>query len=97
MVGGLISSAFLTLEIIPVVYTCWRAEQLLWERLAGTPRFLPLARAARLTGWAALATLAAAVLPLYVAVPRPAAIAAIAAAAALTGGFALRYRRLRRP
>ena len=29
MVGGLITSAFLTLEIIPVVYTYWRQEQLL--------------------------------------------------------------------
>jgi copper/silver efflux system protein len=33
MVGGLITSAFLTLEIIPVVVTYWRLEQLLWERL----------------------------------------------------------------
>jgi len=35
MVGGLVTSAFLTLEIIPVVYTYWRQEQVLWERLAG--------------------------------------------------------------
>ncbi len=34
MVGGLLTSAFLTLEIIPVVYTYWRQEQVLWERLA---------------------------------------------------------------
>src|SRR2546425_12048360 len=34
MVGGLITSALLTLEIIPVVYTYWRQEQLLWERAA---------------------------------------------------------------
>jgi copper/silver efflux system protein len=33
MVGGLITSAFLTLEIIPVIYTYWRGEQLLWRRL----------------------------------------------------------------
>jgi Cu(I)/Ag(I) efflux system membrane protein CusA/SilA len=33
MVGGLVTSAFLTLEIIPVIYTYWRAEQLLWRRL----------------------------------------------------------------
>jgi Cu(I)/Ag(I) efflux system membrane protein CusA/SilA len=33
MVGGLLTSAFLTLEIIPVIYTYWRLEQLLWERL----------------------------------------------------------------
>ncbi len=35
MVGGLVTSAFLTLEIIPVVYTYWRQEQVLWERLEG--------------------------------------------------------------
>ena len=29
MVGGLVTSAFLTLEIIPVIYTYWRSEQLL--------------------------------------------------------------------
>jgi len=33
MVGGLLTSAFLTLEIIPVVVTYWRLEELLWERL----------------------------------------------------------------
>jgi Cu(I)/Ag(I) efflux system membrane protein CusA/SilA len=32
MVGGLITSAFLTLEIIPVVYTYWRYHQLRRER-----------------------------------------------------------------
>lgn len=32
MVGGLFSSAFLTLEIIPVVYTWWRQAQLKRER-----------------------------------------------------------------
>ena len=34
MVGGLLTSAFLTLEIIPVVYTYWRREQLLFEGLS---------------------------------------------------------------
>ncbi|MBI2389529.1 MAG: efflux RND transporter permease subunit [Deltaproteobacteria bacterium] len=33
MIGGLITSAFLTREIIPVIYTYWRQEQVLWERL----------------------------------------------------------------
>jgi copper/silver efflux system protein len=32
MVGGLVTSAFLTLELIPVVYTYWRYEELLWQR-----------------------------------------------------------------
>jgi len=40
MVGGLLTSAFLTLEIIPVVVTYWRLEQLLWERLASSGRDL---------------------------------------------------------
>src|SRR4029079_18426916 len=35
MVGGLVTSAFLTLEIIPVIVTYWRLEELLWQRLAG--------------------------------------------------------------
>lgn len=33
MVGGLVTSAFLTLEIIPVIYTYWRFEELVWKRL----------------------------------------------------------------
>jgi hypothetical protein len=28
MLGGLLSSAFLTLEVLPVLYTIWRAHQL---------------------------------------------------------------------
>jgi hypothetical protein len=28
MLGGLITSAFLTLEVLPVLYTIWRAHQL---------------------------------------------------------------------
>jgi copper/silver efflux system protein len=28
MIGGLCTSAFLTLEVIPVLYTIWRARQL---------------------------------------------------------------------
>jgi Cu(I)/Ag(I) efflux system membrane protein CusA/SilA len=34
MVGGLLTSAFLTLEIIPVIYTYWRHEQLIHRRLS---------------------------------------------------------------
>jgi Cu(I)/Ag(I) efflux system membrane protein CusA/SilA len=33
MVGGLVTSAFLTLEIIPVIYTAWRYTELVHERL----------------------------------------------------------------
>ena len=28
MIGGLVTSAFLTLEVIPVLYTIWRTRQL---------------------------------------------------------------------
>ena len=37
MVGGLISSAFLTLELIPVVYTYWRYAQLKKSQRTGVP------------------------------------------------------------
>jgi Cu(I)/Ag(I) efflux system membrane protein CusA/SilA len=37
MVGGLVTSAFLTLEIIPVVYTYWRYAQLRRARRSGRP------------------------------------------------------------
>ena len=33
MVGGLVTSAFLTLELIPVVYTYWRNEELVGRRV----------------------------------------------------------------
>jgi Cu(I)/Ag(I) efflux system membrane protein CusA/SilA len=36
MVGGLLSSAFLTLELIPVVYTYWRYAQLKRAQRTGT-------------------------------------------------------------
>ena len=37
MVGGLITSAFLTLEMIPVIYTYWRYAQLKKSQRTGTP------------------------------------------------------------
>jgi Cu(I)/Ag(I) efflux system membrane protein CusA/SilA len=37
MVGGLLSSAFLTLELIPVVYTYWRYAQLKRSERTGVP------------------------------------------------------------
>ena len=37
MVGGLLSSAFLTLELIPVVYTYWRYAQLRHAQRTGRP------------------------------------------------------------
>jgi Cu(I)/Ag(I) efflux system membrane protein CusA/SilA len=83
MVGGLVTSAFLTLELIPVVYTYWRQEQLLWERLASVdPRRLSALReCARVqgAGWAFLAATLASVA--YVDLPAAALFAAIAIAA----------------
>ena len=37
MVGGLLTSAFLTLEIIPVIYTYWRYAQLRRAQRTGRP------------------------------------------------------------
>jgi Cu(I)/Ag(I) efflux system membrane protein CusA/SilA len=37
MIGGLITSAFLTLEVLPVLYTIWRHRQLLRSRRRGVP------------------------------------------------------------
>jgi Cu(I)/Ag(I) efflux system membrane protein CusA/SilA len=71
MVGGLFTSTFLTLELIPVIYTYWRTEQLRWDELRtrDARRFAWLEAAAQLqwTGWGvALGTL---LLSFYVAVP----------------------------
>jgi Cu(I)/Ag(I) efflux system membrane protein CusA/SilA len=35
MLGGLATSAFLTLEVLPVLYTIWRAQQLRRARHLG--------------------------------------------------------------
>jgi Cu(I)/Ag(I) efflux system membrane protein CusA/SilA len=37
MIGGLATSAFLTLEVLPVLYTIWRHRQLLRAQRAGVP------------------------------------------------------------
>jgi Cu(I)/Ag(I) efflux system membrane protein CusA/SilA len=50
MVGGLLTSAFLTLELIPVIVTYVRQEELLWERL----RELDPRRQRSLAWWAGL-------------------------------------------
>jgi Cu(I)/Ag(I) efflux system membrane protein CusA/SilA len=69
MVGGLLTSAFLTLEVIPVVITYYRHEQLLWQRLASTaPALLPPLRSgAAVTGIGVLLWMLAAALPVCVA------------------------------
>jgi Cu(I)/Ag(I) efflux system membrane protein CusA/SilA len=37
MIGGLLTSAFLTLEVIPVLYTIWRSRQLATAQRRGVP------------------------------------------------------------
>jgi Cu(I)/Ag(I) efflux system membrane protein CusA/SilA len=95
MVGGLITSAFLTLEIIPVVYTYWRQEQVLWERLApidaarlGRLRRLAVVQQA---GWVLLLALGGAAV--YTEWPRTLlASTLVVPAAAILGGLALYLR-----
>jgi hypothetical protein len=91
MVGGLLTSAFLTLEIIPVVVTYWRQEQLLWQRLAAlAPARLRSLRwsSSVLAAGAALAA-SVAVAPVYVTLPgKLFALGQVVAAAAFMGGVA---------
>jgi hypothetical protein len=72
MVGGLLSSAFLTLEIIPVISTYFRYEQLLWQRLSVLdPRAVRALRsAATALGLGLTALGLALVSPIYVALPQ---------------------------
>jgi Cu(I)/Ag(I) efflux system membrane protein CusA/SilA len=97
MVGGLLTSAFLTLEIIPVIYTYWRQEQLLWERLAPLDkplleRLTALALVQKLA-WAALA--ATGVAAFYVKAPAGLATAAGVVFLAVALGGAAAYLRAR--
>jgi Cu(I)/Ag(I) efflux system membrane protein CusA/SilA len=89
MVGGLLTSAFLTLEIIPAVVTYWRYEQLLWERLDSPVRRTLAGPAALVAAGAALVavTLAA---PLLMPLPGPARLLGLGAGAlAFLGGAAV--------
>jgi copper/silver efflux system protein len=72
MVGGLLTSAFLTLELIPVIYTYWRYEQLLWERLVplDPARLAVLRGLARIAGTAAALVVLTLTARLYVDLPR---------------------------
>jgi Cu(I)/Ag(I) efflux system membrane protein CusA/SilA len=95
MVGGLITSAFLTLELIPVVSTYWRQEQLLWERLAERDSSLlpPLKRWSALVGAGAVLLVAALLSRLYVTLPGPAfTVAVLAGALMFLAGTALYLR-----
>jgi Cu(I)/Ag(I) efflux system membrane protein CusA/SilA len=47
MLGGLLTSAFLTLEVLPVLYTIWRAWQLRYAERTGIPLDVVVGRASR--------------------------------------------------
>jgi copper/silver efflux system protein len=97
MEGGHLTSAILTRASIPVVYTYWRQEQVLWERLEvlDPPRLASLRGREQVlaTGWALLATIAVAAA--YAELPRAAWVAAILAASALLVGGSAAYLRAR--
>ncbi|HUL61379.1 MAG TPA: hypothetical protein VLU43_19030, partial [Anaeromyxobacteraceae bacterium] len=82
---------------IPVIYTYWRQEQVLWERLAAldAPRRAAMEKWATVqkAGWIALAALAAGAA--YLAVPRWALGIGLAAAAAAVAAGTARYLALR--
>jgi len=44
MVGGLVTSAFLTLEVIPVLYTIWRSRQMAATQARSISEERPLLR-----------------------------------------------------
>ncbi len=93
MVGGLVTSAFLTLEIIPVIYTYWRQEQLLWERLATLDirRLKVLERLAWIHGGAWALLFGALVSSLYTTLPHGVHAALCATAGALIAASAVAY------
>ena len=99
MVGGLLTSAFLTLELIPVIVTYFRQEELLWQRL----RELDPRRQRALARWAALVALGLALGLLtvasrfYVTLPARAFFALLAADAAIFLGALAIYLLARRP
>jgi Cu(I)/Ag(I) efflux system membrane protein CusA/SilA len=93
MVGGLVTSAFLTLEIIPVISTYWRQEQLLWEQLepldSSRLTRLKVATGILATGYALLA--ATLVSTIYVSVSRGLYGAGLFVSAALVVGGTMAY------
>jgi Cu(I)/Ag(I) efflux system membrane protein CusA/SilA len=92
MVGGLLTSAFLTLELIPVVYTYWRREQLLWELLAtrDLARLRKLEHLASAHGLAWSLLIALGVSRIYIALPSAwtTVILIVASAAIVATAFA---------
>jgi Cu(I)/Ag(I) efflux system membrane protein CusA/SilA len=98
MVGGLVTSAFLTLEIIPVIYTYWRAEQLLWRRVGEVvPGRLPALQWLERAIMAGLAAATAALVArLYYLHPPPALGAATVAGGAVAALALVGYLTARR-
>jgi len=88
MVGGLVTSAFLTLEIIPVIATYWRREQLLLEKLVPLDgrRHARLRAALAILGGGALVATLAGTSRLYIDWPAE-WVAAAGGLAALVGIF----------
>jgi Cu(I)/Ag(I) efflux system membrane protein CusA/SilA len=97
MVGGLVTSAFLTLEIIPVIYTYWRFEELLVRRLeeAVPAAVIELTWLTRVVQAGAALLVGSALLRLYVA-PHPGLLAAHVTGAVTLGLGALAYAWARR-
>jgi len=97
MVGGLVTSAFLTLEIIPVIYTYWRFEELLVRRLeeAVPAAVTELTWLTRVVQAGAALLVGSALLRLYVA-PHPGLLAAHVTGAVTLGLGALAYAWARR-
>ncbi len=98
MVGGLITSAFLTLEIIPVIVTYWRYEQLLWEKLETLDpgRLAVMKRLTVVLGVGAVLVTAVLLSRLYVEMPGPLFGLAVVFGSALFLGTATLYL-VRRP
>jgi Cu(I)/Ag(I) efflux system membrane protein CusA/SilA len=91
MVGGLLTSAFLTLEIIPVISTYFRYEQLLWERLSELDRgaLRALRTAATVLGLSLAVLGLSLASPIYVALPESLLHALyLASGAGIAGGLA---------
>jgi len=99
MVGGLVTSAFLTLELIPVISTYFRTEELLWQKLAPLDPArlarLKVATAAFATGCSLLAVVFVA--PLYVTLAPSLVFAVTVLAALLVAAGAAVYLALRPP
>jgi Cu(I)/Ag(I) efflux system membrane protein CusA/SilA len=89
MVGGLITSAFLTLELIPVISTYWRQEQLLWQRLEplDVRRLVRLQAATGVLGLGWFLLLASVVATVYVTLtPLALSLAVLTACLLIVGG-----------